>query len=657
MVRAVRGGRALLLSTLILAAMPPAGPGAARSIGGGPQAATFIDIHPWFVGDNWTYTTHAVTRAPDGSFTDSTVVLTTVVREVRTESVGGVSYSVYNATVSGTERATGQIAVPTLGLRAFDINGTSVGWSWTDRSDLAVVRTNESANGAGVVHAGGVFGDVPVTADGSTTITFLPAEEVFDFPLETGDAWAYNVTANTTGYAHVHANFILPYDNTTNLAGQGQDRQSLWFNGTEIVTVPAGTFGAARVHGSSPGAVSVDRWYNASVKNLVKSVSLTDSAPNNYVHVWTNLTTFSLAPVPWTGTISLNPRRVNPGGSVTASGLANANEDLALSVPVIGARFSVRSDAAGVWSATFAAPASDDNTPSNADVGSHGVIVEPATAASGWAVETVQLIEPDLFESASDLTFSGAPTVGVPLNLTAVVHAIAAVCVCSPFNVSFVVDGVRLQSFGLSWLGASASRSFNATWNPTPGWHTLEFSADSGGDIPERDETNNTATRRIFVGGPDLTPANLFLQADTNATYPDASAVGYASAPIQGRLGGVVNVTFDAANTGTADTISPFTVAVLETQGLWGPPVGPRTLGLRLRAAGPLCACRPVDGVVAGAVATRDFLSERNSRHRPPGRGVVGVEQHVRGHRECLRTRLRDSGRRGPRPSLRGPIH
>jgi len=572
-----RGLLVLLIVPLVVSVLPITGPASAVPKPPAPRGSPFADIPAWYVNDRWTYMTHAVTSSPDGTVTDTTLVLNMTVTEVRTEILGGVAYSVYNATTDRTVRTSGQFPVPSLGPRPFNLTGTTQGWVWTDRSNLAIVRTNETGTATGVLRPS-PFPNVPITADGAATVTFLPPEEDFDFPLEIDDAWSYNVTANTTGYVHLHAGGAFPYDNTTRLDGETQDRQTLWFDVTENVTVPAGPFPqAAHLYGVSPSGASRERWYHTSAKNEVRSVSRRVTAPDNYTYVWTNLTALSLVSPVWPGAVNLSPPRVNPGGWVRGWGTANPFEDLVVSIPVTQVRYSVRADVAGLWSVDVRAPTMDDFTPANADVGSHGVIVEPATAPAAWAIATVQLLVPDLSVDPSDPILSNpTPQMGVPVDVNGTVHTDAIVCVCSPFNVSFGVDGIEVGRYALNGLAGNSSQTFGVSWTPAPGWHTLSFDADPDDAIAERDEANNTATRRVFVAGPDLAPVDIVVVSDTTASYPDPAAVGYVSAPVQGRLGATVNVTFQAENVGTANASAPFTVAVVETRGLWGPPAGPR---------------------------------------------------------------------------------
>lgn len=591
---------ALLVGILLAALLP--GPVAS----GGPSFPApanpvFLDVDPWFLGDSWNHTTHSVTRSPDGTYTDTTLVVETRVTGVRTETVGGRVYTLYNATTTGSVTTQGRIPVPSVGVQPYALTGASSGWVWTDRSDLATVRTNQTGSANGTVTLPFPLPPATITASLAETVTFDPAAEDHDFPLEAGDAWSYNVTQTTTGFARYRIQSPLgTIQNTTDLSGTSASSIAFWFNVTEDVVVPAGTFvAAARMEAEGTAGAGGVRWYHPAAKNLVKSESHIVAAPDNYTHVWVNLTSMNLMPPPWPGSITLAPQRISPGGWLNASGLARPDEDLRIRIPASGASYATRSDAVGAWSVRIRAPAPDDFTPANADAGSHGVLVEPSTAPPGWEVATVQLVLPDLHTDPSDLVLSPpVPAAGVPVAVNGTVRAAAAVNVSSAFNVSFTADGVEFGRVALPGLAAGDARTVSATWTPTPGWHTVEFAVDPDDEVREADEGNNTAARAVFVAGADLVPVNLTIEGESTVTVADPGAVGFAST-VQGRLGGFVNITFQVLNEGGADA-GPSAVLVTRTQGLRGPPLGPPVLRANASAlaagerAGPWTASWPV---------------------------------------------------------------
>ena len=563
---------ALLLATAFLSIPPVTVPAEPSPPAHRVMATPPIDLDPWFLGDTWTYDSTILVASTDGTRLTTQLNLTLTVAQVRTEVLGSLTYTVYNASSSGTISLSGVLSLTGPGANLLSVSGPVRGWAWFDRSNLATVAVNQTTNLTGTVQVP-PFGTFPITIDAAVTTRNAPALEDFDFPLEVGDFWQFNGTANTTGAA-VAIGPLGPM--TQDLSGETNASYGAWFNATEDATVPWGTFlGAARVHAVASDGNATDRWYHPSAKNFVKMEVHRQRAPNDYFHLWTNLTAFSLAaPLPWAGSINLSPSRVAPGGSVLAWGVAAPNEVLVVSIPATGAGYPVIADGGGVWSLTLAAPSVDDFTPANADVGSHGVLVEPAVSPPGWDVATLQLILPDLFASAGDLAASdSSPLVGALVTFNGTVHA-GPIEVSSPFNVSFSVDGGEISRTSFPQIAANGTAPASATWTATtPGLHSVTFTADPDSEIREVDETNNTATVTIVVRGPDLSPWNITVEAEANATYADPSAANFTSAPIPARLGGTVNITFEAGSVGVDPVTDAFEVEVVETQGLLGPPL------------------------------------------------------------------------------------
>ena len=560
---------ALLLATVLVSFVSPPSSAEPAPPEDHPLAIPPIDIDPWLLGDSWTYETTIRAASPDGTTVTTQLNVTTTVSEVRTETVGGLTYTLYNGSSSGTASASGVVVL--AGVNPFSVSGSLSGWSWFDRSNLASVAANQTTNMTGFIQVG-IF-TFPITIDAGTTVRNTPGFEDLDFPLELADAWSFTGTANSTGAARVTGTPLGPV--TQDLSGETNVSFRAWFNATEDVTVPAGSFvGAARIHAVSADGNATDRWYHPDANAVVKTEVHRQGAPNDYFHLWSNLTAFSLAPPSWAGSISLSPSRVAPGASVLAWGAAAPNEDLLVSIPATGAVYPTSADGGGAWSLSFAAPLVDDFTPANADVGSHGVLVEPAASPPGWDVVTLQLVLPDLFVAVGDLAASdGTPLVGALVTFNGTVHA-GPVGVSSSFNVSFSVDGAEIARTIVPMVAANGTAQASTLWTATtPGTHAVAFAADPDDEVRESDEANNTATITIIVRGPDLSPWNITIEAEANATYTDPFAANFTSAPLPARLGGTVNVTFEAANVGVDPVTDAFEVEVVQTQGHLGPPI------------------------------------------------------------------------------------
>jgi subtilase family serine protease len=118
---------------------------------------------------------------------------------------------------------------------------------------------------------------------------------------------------------------------------------------------------------------------------------------------------------------------------------------------------------------------------------------------------------PDLYIGPSDITFSKEnPVEGEMVNITATAHSVNLARKLS-FEVELTVDGIPAEDRSAELNGTGASLGF--VWNASRGWHNITFLIDPGGLVAESDELDNSASRTIFVGAPDLfiTPSDILI--------------------------------------------------------------------------------------------------------------------------------------------------
>ncbi|MEA2051919.1 MAG: CARDB domain-containing protein [Euryarchaeota archaeon] len=73
------------------------------------------------------------------------------------------------------------------------------------------------------------------------------------------------------------------------------------------------------------------------------------------------------------------------------------------------------------------------------------------------------------------------------------------------FNVSFMVDGIKIETVRVEEFNTSAATHVNFVWLPEKtGVYNITIIADSNAEINEEDEDNNSISRIISVGLPDL---------------------------------------------------------------------------------------------------------------------------------------------------------
>src|SRR5436309_5875102 len=245
----------VFLSVPLLLLIPMSAPPAP-----GPRALTSTGLPTWLVGDSWTFETHAVTRDGPNS-TDAWNNLTfTVISRIEAMQDGAYRY-LYNSTTAGNLSATGTAVMAGIGTVRYTIASNNVrGYAWTERGDLAVVKTNESFSGSGTANVP-VFGNRPLTVSGNVTTINRPPQEDFDFPIELGDTWRVRTTLNSTGRVRIVIN-LAPFPDAVidqPLNGNAPLDANYTAAASETVTVPAGSFDSLRVHSATPGGAASDR--------------------------------------------------------------------------------------------------------------------------------------------------------------------------------------------------------------------------------------------------------------------------------------------------------------------------------------------------------------------------------------------------------------
>ena len=573
-----------------------------------PLALTSADIPTWLVGDAWTFATHAVTRDGPNS-TDAWNNLTfTVIARIEAMQDGAYRY-LYNSTTLGNLSATGTAVMAGIGTVRYTIASNNVrGYAWTERGDLAVVKTNESFSGSGTA-AVPVFGNRPLTASGNVTTINRPPQEDFDFPIELGDAWRVRSTLNTTGRVRIVINLAPFPDAVIDQPLGGDTPLDANYTGaaSENVIVPAGAFDTLRVHSVTAGGALSDRWYAPNASNYVRLETHSASGPTTYTHTWTNLTAYALAARMLPVTVTLSPAKVGPGGPFTVfANTTEPNAPVTVVLPAINFTATGSTDGTGAFRMPVNAPADNDDTPANTDVGSHGVLVVVTGGnASGYGAATVSLLRPDL--AIVGLSASPVPVGdGVPTNLTTTVLVTTDVPVYSPVLVTFVAEDVDVNRDGrldnpmsvycartpcanatVAPLLPGNSKVVSVIWTPSPPNLPADLRVSAVVDPNDRyeevSEVNNLVVTTVRVEGPNLTPSNVTVVAGGTAYVFDRPAsLGFVSPLIVAPTGSTVNLTAIVKNDGVMNVTRSTVVAFYNTTGLNGtgdPPFAQFSLG------------------------------------------------------------------------------
>ncbi|TLZ67322.1 MAG: hypothetical protein E6K16_00885, partial [Methanobacteriota archaeon] len=451
-----------------------------------------------------------------------------------------------------------------------------------------------------------VFGNRPLTVSGNVTTINRPPQEDFDFPIELGDTWRVRTTLNSTGRVRIVIN-LAPFPDAVidqPLNGNAPLDANYTAAASETVTVPAGSFDSLRVHSATAGGASSDRWYAPNASNYVRLENHDASGPTTYTHTWANLTAYVLAARVLPVTVTLSPAKVGPGGPFTVFANTTApNAPVQLVLPAINFTATGSTNGTGAFQMSVSAPADNDDTPANTDVGSHGILVD--VAGSGYGAATVSLLRPDL--AIAGLSASPVPVGdGVPTNLTTTASVTTDVPVYSPVLVTFVAEDVDVNRDGRldSPMSVYCARSpcanatvapllpgipqaVSVTWTPgppnLPADVRVSAVVDPNDRYEEASEINNVVVTTVRVQAPNLTPSNVSVFAGGTAyVFGNTSSIGFVSPLIVAPVGTTVNLTAIVKNTGVMNVTRSTVVAFYNTTGLNGtgdPPFAQFSLG------------------------------------------------------------------------------
>ncbi len=548
---------------------------------GEPQSIFACDVPTWMVGDTWNYETH-LHLVMGLNVTNLMGSSTYQVTDIFAERQNGTLYEMYNVTVNGTFTGNGYGTIGGIPFTFTISSANLTGYQWFDRSNLALVRDNETIDAQGTVRI--LFMDYPLKMKFDSTSNRSSAHEDYDFPLLLGDVWSYAGNMRSIGYYHYNVtgtpfgDFIgtIPYDHNTSM-----DFDAVLEDVGDLL-VKGKTYYAYHVNETPPAnlsrAGSSHLWFAPEVKNTVRQYTTADTV-DYILSGFMNLTTYTINPEPFPLSMDMDPQMLNPGGYLNITGNTNANAAVKILTPWNESSASTIANPSGNYFVRVRAPTFDDYTPTNADVGSHGAIVEAISGVqTSFNASTIVLLMPDLSVTPSDLNFSSPPVVGIPTTILAVVHESSNVGVHNNVTAEFIVDGMFLATDTVPFFLADGQRIFSAAWTPTPGLHTIGVRVDPLDEILESDESNNYAEMPLAAALPDLVPWNITVTDGVSAFYNNPASTGYISQVFEASLGEQLSVSFKVINRGNATANGTFKVIVVKTAGLRGPPSEPPIL-------------------------------------------------------------------------------
>ncbi len=332
----------------------------------------------WSIGDVWTYNADVYLDSPNGSFDGTITDLTVSVAGITLVTQNATTYDAYALNLTGN--ITGQISYQSM---SGPMDGIITGDLYMRRADLSLISYNITSTG--VIHQV-IDLDYVAHVNGSQ---HPPAEE-YDFPLQVGDSWTVSSTTNTSGSIWVQG----LVDET--FAGQQQETMPHMCNGTETVTVPAGTLPTLYVRGGTNG--SKQSWYSPDAENTARYI-VNGTSPNGTTRIHANLTGYSHVSPPVTVTQHLVPSTAQAGDTVTitggvyntSTGIPVSNETVTVTIPRADMTWTTTTNASGNYTVACDVPVVTDDTPTGHDIASVGVIASAGTGNTMFTVSTLTI--------------------------------------------------------------------------------------------------------------------------------------------------------------------------------------------------------------------------------------------------------------------------
>lgn len=460
-----------------------------------PEEVDFTDaadLVAFSVGDWFSYDVTIGLSSADLTFSGYGF-LTLEVSSIETRDVSGATYDVYNLTLNGDVPGVGTIVYQGFQVDfEFDTMLLS-GYLLMERANLALVRADIIVDADGRARPLLVWN--PLHVDAVLAGNANPSAELFDFPVFVDDTWQLSSSAVLGGNVHiVLESVILPIDVTEPFALPFPFQADILCYEKAPVTTPAGTFDAYLIS-TSDGSTALR--FSSDVGSFV-TADMTYSDVSSSLDVHLLLGSYYRAPFPISVEENLIPSIVNVGGLVFVEGQTAADANVRVWIPESWTEWSTTTDGSGYYNVTITAPISPDNTPTDYDYGSHGVIVEASKGGlTGTSVATLTTVVPDLHFTSPDLNLSDVliedsiVSVSAGFETTEDVH--------QQFNVTFCVDGIPEQTTTVPWITTGSEIVFKTNWTAVLGSHELSLKVDSGDVVIEESELNNTLTKSVMV--------------------------------------------------------------------------------------------------------------------------------------------------------------
>lgn len=319
------------------------------------------DIPTWYKGDEWSYTANPVVySSKNGSFNGKILNLKHQLLDVKTISHNGENIEVYQLEITGD--ISGNFVWEII---SGYLEGTVQGISYIRVSDLAEVKTEIISTGTVTI----LF--IKKDYEMNSSNSFFPPLEIYDFPIRINEKW--DVSSNII----LDSYFVLEDLINEDFSGSTVLDETIQCTTKEIVSVQAGDFDCFKINHSTNTI-----WFSPEVGNIVRS-EIDESNENSSFNMVLSLKSFTRNIQPITITESITPKGAIIDQNVVISGRAIdsqtndpiSNTEILIEIPRVGESWITTTNNDGYYNLTIEAPLILDDTPSDYEFGSDGIIV------------------------------------------------------------------------------------------------------------------------------------------------------------------------------------------------------------------------------------------------------------------------------------------
>ncbi len=568
----------LLVSLLLLSAAVPllALPITSADATDGPFAQSptrqqGVDIPTWKSGEMWDYYTESSINY-SGWVMDSygnTTFRVNPVTPVKNYDDGNESFLVYNIVVSGEQQFSESYMNGYLTIVG---NVSLNGHRYYRVSDLAVVEDHLVMNGEATMTQGGTSQTGPIFAQADTS--YDPPMEELDFPLSVGETWSNSEELGIvidTPMGGADETRLVNY--TYTCLGEEQHR---------IYHAQAGvdeTYDTYKIMVDDEASVNYS-YYAPTEKQFVNFTLTMPGMGDLHLELMTHSPGGSTIAVE---DLSVTPQYATIGETVTVSGEVTgvtAPGEIRIIVP--GQPDESVSNVIGTFTKSVTAPTMEDDTPTETDIGSHGIIVEfSGLTRKAYGVTTISVDGTDLSTTQLEVAPLDSVVAGDELILTATVSNPSRLDVNTAFEVALFADDVEVAAETVITLESEGTVTLQSNWTPLQaGRHSIVAIVDANDAVVEYDEANNEKSIEVEVAAnaaptvvarlPEVESMTIDedgeISFSVSGSDPDDDTIAYEwlvnDEPVTDHH--TNSYTFTAARTGDhSNAHSPFTIAVV----------------------------------------------------------------------------------------------